>query len=432
MQRIQAGLWLTLAFGLASHPLTAQDADRIWGRVTTASGDVHEGFIRWDRNEGSWADILDGSKDVAPEVYDLWVEFTKSGERPTRTLDVKGYRVSWNEDDPDFPMLSASGIRFGHISSLQIVGDDEVELLLKSGERLGLSGGSTDIGRSIRDVIVETRDGNEIELDWPDLELITFAAVPAGIRAESPRLFGTVEDQLGNRFSGYISWDLDEIFGTDILDGDDPDGDTQRIAFSEIRSIEGGRRASTVTLRNGDVLELDDSNDVDRGNRGVQISDPALGMIEVEWEEFKRIELTPAPEPSTYQAFDGGHRLAGTVTTQSGQTFSGLIRWDSDEEWSWELLDGRWEDVKFTIEFSNIAHIARAEVFGAEVTLTDGRMFELEDRNDVDWDNRGVFILPHPEGPDAATTAVQYVPWEDFAEVTFDHGDRRETTGGGQ
>ncbi|NNF26821.1 MAG: hypothetical protein HKN73_06365 [Gemmatimonadetes bacterium] len=432
MPRTQAGLWLALACGLAAQPLTAQDADRIWGRVTTVSGDVHEGFIRWDRNEGSWADILDGSKDVAPEVYERWIEFTKSGERPVRTLDVKGYRVSWNEDDPDFPMLSPSGIRFGHISSLSVVGEDEAELLLKSGERLILSGGSTDIGRSIRDVIVEPRRGDAIELDWPDIDEVTFAAVPAGVRAASPRLYGTVEDQLGNRFTGYISWDLDEIFGSDILDGDDPDGDSRRIAFSEIRSIEGGRRASTVTLKNGDVLELDDSNDVDRGNRGVQISDPTLGMIEVEWEEFSRIDLTPAPEPYAYEAFDGGHRLTGTVTTQTGESYAGLIRWDADEEWSWEFLDGRWEDVKFTVEFSNIAHIARAEVFGAEVTLTDGRMLELEDRSDVDWDNRGVFIFPYPEGPEAMTATVQYVPWEDFAEVTFEHRDRRETTGGGR
>jgi len=433
MQHFQARLWLALALGLIAHPLTAQDdADRIWGRVSTTSGQIHEGFLRWDRNEGSWGDILDGSREVLPEAYDQWVAFAQRGERPVRTLDVRGYRVSWNEEDPDFPMLSPSGIRFGHIRSLEVTGDDEVELLLKSGERVTLSGGSTDIGTGIRDLVVESPGEDEVELDWSDIESVTFAAVPAGTRAPSPRLYGTVEDQLDNRFTGYVSWDLDEILGSDILDGDDPEGDSQRIPFSEIRSIAGGRRASTVTLHDGEILELDDSNDVDRGNRGIQISDPAVGMIEVEWSEFKHIEFTPAPEPTTYHAFDGGHRLAGTVTTQAGETHTGLIRWDADEEWSWEFLDGRWDDIKFTVEFANVARIVRAEGFGADVTLTDGRLLELADRGDVDWDNRGIFVLPVSSDPDRATAEVRYVPWEDFAEVTFDHGHPQDTTGGGR
>ena len=433
MQRYQSRLGLALALGLIAHPLTAQDdADRIWGRVSTTSGEVHEGFLRWDRNEGSWGDILDGSKPVAPEVYEQWIRLTREGERPVRTLDVRGYRVSWNEEDPDFPLLSPTGVRFGHLRALTVMGDDEAEIVLKSGERMTLSGGSTDIGGSIRDLIVAPPGEDEIELDWPDIERVTFGAVPAGVRASSPRLYGTVEDYLGNRFTGYISWDLDEILESDILDGDDPEGDTQRIAFSEIRSIVGGRRGSTVTLHDGEVLELDDSNDVERGNRGIQISDPAVGMIEVEWAEFKRIDFLPAPEATTYQAFDGGHRLAGTVTTQSGETISGLIRWDADEEWTWEFLDGRWDDVKFTVEFANVARIARAEGFGADVTLTDGRLLELSDRGDVDWDNRGIFVFPSREATNEAVADVRYVAWEDFAEVTFDHGHLRDTTGGGR
>ena len=59
---------LLCALGL-SGPVCAQDADRIWGQVHTKSGEVHEGFIRWNRNEVSWVDILGGSKDVPPENY---------------------------------------------------------------------------------------------------------------------------------------------------------------------------------------------------------------------------------------------------------------------------------------------------------------------------------------------------------------------------
>ena len=36
----------------------AQDS-RLYGNVTTRSGEEFEGYIRRDRNEGSWADLLD-------------------------------------------------------------------------------------------------------------------------------------------------------------------------------------------------------------------------------------------------------------------------------------------------------------------------------------------------------------------------------------
>ena len=65
------------ALGL-SGPVCVQDADRIWGQVHTKSGEVHEGFIRWNRNEVSRVDILGGSKDVPPENYLAWLVFSES------------------------------------------------------------------------------------------------------------------------------------------------------------------------------------------------------------------------------------------------------------------------------------------------------------------------------------------------------------------
>lgn len=31
----------------------------LYGTVRTRNGDVHRGFLRWDRNEGSWGGLLD-------------------------------------------------------------------------------------------------------------------------------------------------------------------------------------------------------------------------------------------------------------------------------------------------------------------------------------------------------------------------------------
>jgi len=424
-------LWLLLCLLTCAVPASAQDTHRIWGQVQTVSGERYEGFLRWDRNEGSWVDILDGSKEIPDENYLIWLEANRSGERPVRTIELMGYRISWNEDDPDFPSTAASGIRFGHLAALTVLEDGGVALDLRSGERLDLSGGATDIGPSIRELVVDDRRRGPVELDWRDLERIDFSAVPPGATAESPRLFGTVEDEDGRRFTGYISWDLDEILESDVLDGEDDDGKEWEIPFGDISSIEGRRREVTVTMTSGDTLVLFGSNDVNRGNRGVQISDPDLGMVEVEWDEFRVLDLHEAPSPVEYGAFDGGHPLFGTVTTQSGEEITGRIRWDADEEWSWEFLNGQSEDVTFTIEFAKIDRIRRGSL-GSTVTLVDGRAFELEDSNDVDWDNKGILLrVESDSGSEPGLDETwRFVDWDDFLEVRFDHRGRAEREGG--
>ena len=66
-------LWLLLCLLTFAVPASAQDSHRIWGRVQTVSGERYEGFLRWDRNEGSWVDILDGSKEIPEENYLTWL-----------------------------------------------------------------------------------------------------------------------------------------------------------------------------------------------------------------------------------------------------------------------------------------------------------------------------------------------------------------------
>ena len=74
MAQFQALAWSFLLSAALAGPAWAQDGDRIWGRIYTTSGDVYEGFIRWDRNEGSWVDVLDGSKEIPEENYLAWLE----------------------------------------------------------------------------------------------------------------------------------------------------------------------------------------------------------------------------------------------------------------------------------------------------------------------------------------------------------------------
>ena len=421
MAQLRTCGWSLLCVLSFSHPVLAQDGHRIWGRVHTSSGDVHEGFIRWDRNEGSWVDVLDGSKEVPEENYQAWLAATDE-EPAVRSIELLGYRISWDEEDPDFPSTTRSGIRFGHLASLRVTGPDRVELTLRSGETLEFEGGSTDLGGAIRELIVDVPGEDEVELRWRDLDRVVFAAAPAGAQAASPRLYGTVEDVQSSRFTGYISWDLDEILESDVLNGDEMDGgDEHEIRFARISSIERIDGGARVVLADGDVLELDGSNDVDRGHRGVQISDPGLGMVEVEWPEFRMLRFHGTDAVAGYEMFDGGRPLLGTVTTQSGEEIEGVIRWDADEGASWEFLNGRADDVVFTIELAFVSRIERGEAFGATVTLLDGRSLELDESNDVDWGNRGILIAG--EGADLTNaSAWRVVPWDEFREVRFRNG----------
>ena len=170
-------------------PVRSQDGHRIWGEVHTTTGDVHEGFIRWDRNEGSWVDILDGSKEIPEENYFAWLESIGDDGPPVRTIDVTGYRISWQEDDPDFPFAAASGMRFGHLASLRVVGRDRVELTLRSGELVELEGGSTDMGPSMRELVVDIPGRRTVDLDWSELDRAVFSAAPSGARASAGRLY---------------------------------------------------------------------------------------------------------------------------------------------------------------------------------------------------------------------------------------------------
>jgi hypothetical protein len=449
--RSLAGSSLLLASALllllVPEPSQAQGVDRIWGRVETLSGEVYEGFIRWDRNEGSWVDLLNGTKDLSDPPYKVWNEATDSAEViPDRIIELNGVRISF-PDRPSGQVSSAdSGIRFGHIERLVASGDDGADLILKSGEIIRLEGGSTDLGIDLREILVDRPGEGPWELQWRDLKLVDFGKAPPGARPAGERLHGTVEDRSGNQYTGYLAWDMEGILTTDILPGDDRAGRRREIPFRRITAIQPTEAGARVTLDDGETTELVGSELVDRRNDGIQISDPGLGQVEVEWEELSSARFHPPLRPVGYDAFDGGHPLRGTIVTASGKELTGRIRWDADEEYSWEILDGIRDDVVFDVEFGMISHIERfvevgteiesvnvglgvrveaRRIDGVRVTLLDGRILELEGSNDVNDENKGVFVrMEGGEGqPSSEEPEWVMVRWKDFRELRLHHGE---------
>jgi hypothetical protein len=158
-------------------------------------------------------------------------------------------------------------------------------------------------------------------------------------------------------------------------------------------------------------MVLDGSNDVDDSNGGISISDPLLGQVKVGWDEFDRVEFHDPASGMDQGSFDGGSRLQGIVVTEDGRQLVGEVSWDDDETATWELLNGRAHGIDFAIEFGAIARIQKSDR-GAVVQLRDGRVYEIEDSNDVNDGNRGIVV-------DGATGSWN-VSWDDFSELRLD------------
>lgn len=393
---------------LAAATVASDTSGRLYGKITTKDGDTYQGLIRWDKNEASWVDILDGTKvnEDAPSAS------SASSRRKSTKIELFGIRIGDYESDGE-ASGSQCGIRMGNIRAIEPQGDDEARLTLQSGQTLHISGGSTDIGSDVREIIIEDQHEGETELAWEDLDKVEFLPARSDLESEyGDRLYGTVTTRRGDQFTGYIAWDADEVLGNDVLDGEAKDR-ARKIKFDKIAAIERySSSGASVTLKAGENLVLRGSNDVDDDNRGIAVSDPGLGQVTVPWDQFDRVEFKPSPRPIRYEQFDGGRPLHGTVYTEEGDKYTGTIRWDNDEQYTWEMLNGEYHDLTFEIEMGFIKTLEKQSSSGSLVTLADGRTFRLRGSNDVDESNRGLFFTT------AGGKTVE-VDWSDFVKVEF-------------
>jgi len=399
--------------------LTAEAVDnsgRIYGKITTVDNDVLEGLIRWDKNEGCWMDVLNGSKDISRND-DSRKSSSKRKKYGDRRSSVKIFGITISDDNSwnysNWSGSAQSGIRFGHIRSMEVVDDDRVRLELKSGQEIELFNGSTDIGTGIREIVIEDESEGELELTWDDIDRIDFVSAETNEQSNlGDRLFGTLTTRRGDEFTGYICWDVDEIFTRDILDGEERNRD-RNIRFGKIAAIERySSKGATIELKSGDDMVLRGTNDVNSGNRGIIVSDKDFGQVRVDWDEFERVEFSDPDYVISYDKFDGGRPLHGTVYTEDGDKYTGTIRWDNDEEHGWELLDGEYRGMDFDIEFGLIKQIEKKSFRASIITVWSGREFTLRGSNDVDEDNKGIFITLD-DGDEVI------IDWDEFERVEF-------------
>ena len=183
---------------------------RSCGVIYTRDGETFEGPIRWDKNEAFWDDILDGTKKREGRHWE--------DRRRERHISIFGLRITWDEESTE-EIKASSGIQFGYIKSLKRRSRNRAILELKNGERITFYGYGTDIGSAVRGILIDGPQEGEVELDWDDLDMIEFTECePDQITMPETRLYGEVETRRGDIFKGFITWDMDELFYSDILD----------------------------------------------------------------------------------------------------------------------------------------------------------------------------------------------------------------------
>lgn len=361
----------------------AVGVDRLFGRVVLRDGSERVGYLRWNGREANRADLLPA-----------WAPGT----------------------------TALAPVRFGHVAHVEATGGRGMMLTLRSGETVSVDAAPPGAGfdplarDGVPAVEVSGADGSVAVVPWSALASVSFESVGRTFPPAAARLHGTVRTAAGVSFTGYLLWNGSEGLLSDAV-GDEVPG-ARGVPFAEVTRIHRGRPgALVVETAEGGTEEIRSERLARPGLGELLVSDPALGGVAVPWQAFRGVRFhapdatSATPESPADAPEDADAALRGRVTTRDGRTLSGPIRWDLDEDRTWQTLDGHFRGLRFSIELSRIASVRRFRQ-GAEVTLRDGRVFELGATNDVNWSNKGIQV---GAGPDAVV-----VPWADFDAAWFD------------
>lgn len=221
----------------------------------TVEGDigVFTGYVQWDHDERVSTDILDGE-----------------------------------EDGNDYE------IEFGKIKSIERDGFSSSIVTLNSGRDFDLRG-TNDVDDDNKGIIVTVKGLGRVDMEWNDFDKVTFKEAPGSGRSydsfDPPKMLsGTVKVDNGDVYEGTIVFDLDEELDIEVLNGEDDDTKFI-IPFSNIKEIAPrGSSRSLVTLKSGDQLALEDSQDVAERNQGLLIK-TNNDRVYVPWDRVDKISF---------------------------------------------------------------------------------------------------------------------------------------------
>jgi hypothetical protein len=389
----------------APRPAASPDTQGfLYGRLTSRGGTVYEGRLRWGKEEAFWGDLFHSNKAKNPYFDQL----PEKDRREARRIEVFGVPIGvhWEEHQ-----TRQFAVRFGDIRKIEPRRGGDVVVLLKSGSRHELNGGSNDVGNP---VTVWDRSLGQVEVDWDDIASIEFLPAPQRLAVGAHRLYGTVKTRDGE-FRGFLQWDQDEGLSTDELDGEARDGNLS-LPMGNVRTIERHQlNRADVTLRDGRTLTMSGTNDVNGDNRGVYVDDPRFGRVLISWEAFQRVDFSPPPGSGpAYTDYQPGRPLRGKVTARDGKVYSGRLVYDADEAETIEFLDGDRNEISYAIPFARVAFLLPEPEGTTRVILKDGNELKLEETVDVSDDNAGVLVYANGQ------EKPRHIAWKDVRRIDFE------------
>lgn len=386
----------------------------IWAKVALRDGAVREGYLRWKEEDAYWSDIFSARQKDLP-----WFEYADraqlAADERARYYANHGLmdRLAWamHHRDDDVKISRPFICRYGDLAALRLADDDEAPIVavLRDGREVTVRGPSRDVGSDLLVYGADAPDGKPVELAWDDVREIRFAAAPRDAKPYAARLSGTVECRAG-ALVGDLQWDTSECTSLDVLDSKQED-----VPLDKVRRIARNRRGgSSVTLTDGRTLELDGTNDVGEGNRGVAVEVAGIGRVLVPWNRFTAadVRLVPAVAPG-YADFAPPLPLKGTVATADGRALAGRLVYDLDEAFTTDLLHGKLEDCEYQIPFGRIAAIAPRGEATCDVTLRDGRKLVLGGDEDTGEGHAGLLVFA--DGQAKPT----WLPWSAVRRIDF-------------
>ncbi len=389
----------------------------IYGEVETINGDTYKGPIRWGSDEVYWAEMFNTVKATNDFMKFLSKkeveELNKQQGEGSSWLGIDLGALSIWEDRFSRTQHQLD-LQFGDLKSVEPTSRSKARITLKNGVIFEASGsGYEDVGGS---VVIYDFELGEFAIRWDRIREVRFMAAPAGTKSGfGEPIYGKVNAGRKGEFKGIIRWDSDERFLDEILNGKDRDGEKD-IPFRSIKTITKKGNGVDVVLQSGRDFYLTGSNDVNNENRGIIIFDPEVGQVTVPWRDFYDLEII---EPSAalslaYDDFQNPKGISGTVVTVDGQEHRGLLAYDLDEAWEFEMLDANDDDVKYQIPFRHIKSIIPKNYSYSSVILRNGTNLLLGGARDVNDSNDGILIFP------SKNAEPIYVRWSKIDQVIFD------------
>jgi len=385
----------------------------LYGSITTVDGDVYRGAIRWDDEEVFLSDVFNAEKEENPYLKYL----SKSKERINYERNSK--KRSWDRFEVTIndERRNATSIydrkfqcRFGDIKSISVTGRESVSLEIKNGKYINLTGGSNDVGTKVW--IIDQELGL-LKIDWERIEIVNFETPSSNnIETFGEPIYGRLTTTKGE-FTGFIQWDHDERLAGDILNGRGKDGDLA-IPFNKIKIIEKTEKGSLITLNSDRQFELTGENDVNKYNRGIIVSIPNVGRIDLPWSHFLSLEILSRLKSNNdcLSEYRVSKRLFATLVTKKGKSYKGVIVYDLDEAMDSEVLNGLNDELEFFVPFRNIGSIEPMAYNYCLVELKNGMKLYLGDQTDVSNKNAGVIVFVNED-------EYHIFKWKEIERINF-------------